>query len=222
MEQPDDYSSLYPEPPHGIFHSPTLSSNGIPVDQSIGQHMSPFYDQHMAHDFYAHAATATAATTPVPSSASAFDAFDSLCTETSLTALLDDHMSPTMFLEDPDMRTSSLSTGSGPSAPSSAVGSPRSHHSILPTAAAPEWPAGASTGVSPDIVQQGDFFVSGEYSLAGGYNDEFTHYEFPQPKSFVSELNSRSLNELFLHNLTCLAHCHTRRPMVPIMDDDEF
>ncbi|EPE09688.1 zinc c2h2 finger domain containing protein [Ophiostoma piceae UAMH 11346] len=186
-QRSDEYNSLYPEPPHGTFHSPALSSNANPVNQSINQHMSPFYQQRMSHDFYAHAATTTAATTPVPSSASAFDILDGLYTETSLTAMLGDQMSPTMFHEDPDMRTSSLSTGSGPSAPSSAVGSPRSHHSIPPTAA-PEWPAGANMSVSPNIVQQGDFFVSGEYSLSSGYhNDEFTHFEFPQPKSFVAD-----------------------------------
>ncbi len=96
-----------------------------------------------------------------------------------------DHMSPAMYQEDSDMRisSSSLSSASGPSAPSSAVGSPRSHHDMLP--AVPEWPAPQCLSVSPNIVNQGDFFTPGEYSYSNSHLEEFTHFEFPQPKSFV-------------------------------------
>lgn len=161
----EDFSSLYPEPPHGVFSSPHLN---------IGQQMSSegFFQQ--SHpDCY-------------PSTSVAFNNSSVLYSEAPFTSMFGDHMSPTMYHEDPEMHvSSSLSTASGPSAPSSAVGSPRSHHDL--PAAVSEWPAPQGLSVSPNIVSQGDFYAPGEYSYSNSHMDEITHFEFPQPKSFVAD-----------------------------------
>ncbi|CAK7222035.1 hypothetical protein SEUCBS140593_004765 [Sporothrix eucalyptigena] len=160
---PDDYNSLYPEPPQGVFASPSMNAN---------QHMSP-------NRFFPGAPQ-----TFIPPTTTAFDDGSAIIyADLPFTSMFGDHMSPTMFYDDSEMRTSSLSTASGPSAPSSAVGSPRSHHDV-PTSV-PEWPAPQVLSVSPNIVSQGDFFGPGEYSYTGSL-DEYTHFEFPQPaKSFI-------------------------------------
>ncbi|KAL1912360.1 hypothetical protein Sste5344_001800 [Sporothrix stenoceras] len=163
----DDYNSLYPEPPQGVFASPSMSTN---------QHMSPsrFFPR-TQQNF-------------LPPTSGAFDDGSNgilYTTDLPFTSMFGDHMSPTMYYEDSEMliSSSSLSTASGPSAPSSAVGSPRSHHDI-PTSV-PEWPAPQVLSVSPNIVSQGDFFGPGEYSYTNSHMDEFAHFEFPQPKSFI-------------------------------------
>ena len=164
----DDYNSLYPEPPHGVFASPSINTN---------QHMSPnrFFPGATPQAFL-HPATTT------------FDDGSAIVySDLPITSMFGDQMSPAMFYDDSEMRTSSLSTASGPSAPSSAVGSPRSHHDI-PTSV-PEWPAPQVLNVSPSIVSQGDFFGPGEYSYTHSM-DEYTHthFDFPQPgKSFIGK-----------------------------------
>lgn len=163
----EDFNSLYPEPPQGVFPSPSLTMN---------HHMSPegFFRR---QDCY-------------PAHAVAFNHPGSLYTDAPFHSMFGDRMSPTMYTEDQDVHlssSSSLSTTSGASAPSSAVGSPRSNHEHPPTIA--EWPAPQCVSLSPGIVGHSDFFVPGEYSYPAGGMDEFAQFEFTHSKpSFVGEL----------------------------------
>ncbi|OAA56978.1 c2h2 finger domain containing protein [Niveomyces insectorum RCEF 264] len=162
----EDLDSLYPEPPQAVFPSPPLS---------INQHLSP-------DNFFPRAQTECFA----PNSM-AFNNASILLPDTPFTGIFADYLSSTLYQEDAEMQvlSSSLSTVSGPSAPSSAIGSPRSHHDMSSTV--PEWPAPQCASVSPNILSQGDFLAPGDYGYSNNHLDEFTHFEFPPPpKSFVA------------------------------------
>lgn len=157
---PEDFNSLYPEPPQAAFPSPALSMN---------QNMSP--------DSFFHRQTC------YPTNPVTYAQHPSPLYQDSFQNMFGDHMSPNMYAEDTDVQLSSsgLSTTSGASAPSSAVGSPRPNHDVLPTVT--EWPAQPCVSVSPGIVGQTDFFVPSEYSYHTSNMDEFAQFEFPDPKT---------------------------------------
>ncbi|RYP69526.1 hypothetical protein DL771_006041 [Monosporascus sp. 5C6A] len=80
--------------------------------------------------------------------------------------------SPRMYPDDGELRMpSNLSTASGPSAPSSTVGSPHSNPGQL--AFMPEYQH-TGLGVSPAIVGNGEYFHSTEYSYSGPGMEEFS------------------------------------------------
>jgi len=94
-------------------------------------------------------------------------------------------MSPHLYHEEAEMRvpSSNLSTTSIPSAPSSNMGSPRSNHGQPPPI--PEWAGPQGLGVSPGIVDQGEYFSTGtEYSAFPSHHMDGFHspFEFAQPK----------------------------------------
>ncbi|EFX01414.1 c2h2 finger domain containing protein [Grosmannia clavigera kw1407] len=163
----EDFNSLYPEPPQGVFPSPSLTMN---------HHMSPdgFFRRQDCYPTNTVAYNHPGATlyTDAPFHPSMFG----------------DRLSPTMYADDQDVHlsSSSLSTTSGASAPSSAVGSPRSNHDHPPTIT--EWPAPHCLSVSPGIVGHNDFFVPSEYSYPTSNMEEFAQFEFAHGKpSYVPD-----------------------------------
>jgi hypothetical protein len=106
----------------------------------------------------------------------------SLYAETS-NYILNGHTSPGTYPEDGDMRLSSgLSSGSVPSAPSSAIGSPQSSHGHL---GVPDW-SGRAMNVQPGIV--GNDYMAGPEYFNGHVMEDFGHFDYvAQPKSFVGK-----------------------------------
>lgn len=101
-------------------------------------------------------------------------------------------LSPPMFQEDREMGVpSNMSTTSAPSAPSSAVGSPRSTHGQ--PAPVPDW---AHQGVmSPGIVGSHEYYAGTEYSFAPpGMEDlaPFAYADATKPPGFVGEFPQTS------------------------------
>jgi hypothetical protein len=97
--------------------------------------------------------------------------------------------SPGAYPEDGDMRLPSCNLSTA-SATSSSPGSPVSHQDQI--GQVPEWNAPQGLGVTPGIVGQHDFGfpASNEYPFAAPQAEEFTPFEFPQPKApgYVGEL----------------------------------
>ncbi|RYO84588.1 hypothetical protein DL766_010554 [Monosporascus sp. MC13-8B] len=99
--------------------------------------------------------------------------------------------SPRMYSDDGELRMpSNLSTASGPSAPSSTVGSPHSNPGQL--AFMPEYQH-TGLGVSPAIVGNGEYFHSAEYSYSGPGMEEFSmpldsKHNFVDPSLIQPEL----------------------------------
>ncbi|KHO00925.1 Zinc finger, C2H2-type/integrase, DNA-binding protein [Metarhizium album ARSEF 1941] len=96
--------------------------------------------------------------------------------------ILNSHTSPGVYPEDGEMRLSSsgLSSGSLPSAPSSAAGSPQSSHGHL---GATDW-IGHTMNMQPSIVGS-DYLTAPEYFHGSGVED-FGSFDFGgQAKSFV-------------------------------------
>ncbi|KAK2612902.1 hypothetical protein QQS21_001013 [Conoideocrella luteorostrata] len=117
--------------------------------------------------------------------------------------VLTGNSSPGVYADDSDMRLSSsgLSSTSMPSAPSSAVGSPRSNHGQHGVA---DW-NNHSMNVQPSIVGT-DFMARGDYFHNSGI-DEFNGFDFgEQPKSFADH--------------SVIIHPETARPPMPISPFD--
>jgi hypothetical protein len=93
------------------------------------------------------------------------------------------------YPEDGDMRLPSCNLSTA-SATSSSPGSPVSNQGQI--GQVPEWNAPQGLGVTPGIVGQHDFGfpASNEYPFAAPHAEEFTPFEFSQPKApgFVGEL----------------------------------
>lgn len=102
--------------------------------------------------------------------------------------MLNNQASPSMYADDNEMRltSSSLSTASIPSAPSSAIGSPESHHGQLSSMS--EWSAHALGG-QPGIVGNDYMVGGGEYSPFDSTTmDELAGFELAtHSKAFVGE-----------------------------------
>ncbi|KAF7546212.1 hypothetical protein G7046_g9364 [Stylonectria norvegica] len=104
--------------------------------------------------------------------------------------MLNSRASPGMYPDEQDMRvpSSSLSSASAPSAASSTMGSPQSHHGQM--GGVPEWtPHGL--GVQPTIVGN-DYMAGSEYSTFAGPGMEELAFDFGQAKGFVGELDDAS------------------------------
>lgn len=96
------------------------------------------------------------------------------------------HTSPGAYPEDGDMRLSSsgLSSGSVPSAPSSAIGSPQSSHGQLGVSG---W-SGHGMNVQPGIV--GNDYMAGSEYFNGSAMEDFNSFDFGgQSKSFVGKFS---------------------------------
>lgn len=164
-EEHEQYGSLYPDPPHGPF-----SAVGI----DLGLTSDAYYPRF---------------TQDLPTTMSGFEqipfAFDGPAGWSSFGG----RMSPPMFQEDREMGLpSNISTASVPSAPSSAVGSPRSTHGQ--PAPMPEWAHQGVAMGSPGIVSH-EYFTGTEYSFAPqGMEDiaPFAYAETSKPPGFVGEL----------------------------------
>lgn len=122
-------------------------------------------------------------------------------------------MSPPMFQEDREMGLpSNMSTASAPSAPSSAVGSPRSTQGQ--PAPMPDW---AHQGVmSPGIVGSHEYYAGTEYSFAPpGMEDlaPFAYTDATKPPGFVGELPQTPIvaPEQQQQTLGPLSPCPSRR-----------
>lgn len=100
--------------------------------------------------------------------------------------VLNGQASPGMFPDDGDMRlSSSLSTASVPSAPSSAIGSPLSHHGQI--GAIPEW---STHGLGAPSIVGNDYM---DFTGFGGHAmEELAAFDFAtatHPKTFVGEFS---------------------------------
>ncbi|KAF3760138.1 hypothetical protein M406DRAFT_269446 [Cryphonectria parasitica EP155] len=147
------HSSIYPDPPHGPFST-------APLDMGLTSDASSYYPR-MSQD--------------LPTTMTGLE---------NIPFAVDGHagwpyagMSPPTFPDDREMAiASNMSTGSGPSAPSSAVGSPRSTHGH--PAPIPEWaPQGVT--MSPGIVGNHEYFNTGtEYSFAPSGMEDLTSFAY--------------------------------------------
>lgn len=159
QQQHHDAFTSYPEPPQTVFSTASPMDLSVSAEATFGGNAYP------------------ATTTSI--------GFES----TSLYAeapnyILNGHASPNTYPEDRDARLSSsgLSSGSLPSAPSSAVGSPQSNHGQL---GVPSW-NGQTLNVQPGIV--GNDYMAGAEYFGGPGMDDFGAFHFgAQPKSFVGE-----------------------------------
>lgn len=97
--------------------------------------------------------------------------------------------SPGLYLDDGDMRlpSSSLSTASAPSAPSSAIGSPQSHHDQ--PGAVLEW-SNQGLAVQPTVV--GSDYVIGAGYLSGAGLEDWGGFDLgaTQAKAFVGKFRA--------------------------------
>lgn len=159
------HSALYPDPPHAAF-------SAAPLDMGLS---ADAYFPRLSQD--------------LPTSMAAFDhmpfAMD------GPTSWAYGAMSPPTFPDDRELGiASNMSTGSVPSAPSSAVGSPRSTHGQ--PAQVPEW-APQGVAMSPGIVGSHDYFAGTEYSFAPPGMEDLASFAFTadassKPPGFVGEL----------------------------------
>lgn len=165
-EEQEQYSSLYPDPPHGPF-------SAVGIDMGL---TSDAYYPRFTQD--------------LPTAIHGFEqipfAFDGPVGWSSYGG----QMSPPLFQEDREMGVpSNISTASVPSAPSSAVGSPRSTHGQ--PAPMPEWAHQGVAMGSPGIVSH-DYFTGTEYSFAPTQGMEemapFAYADASKPPGFVGEL----------------------------------
>lgn len=99
-------------------------------------------------------------------------------------------MSPPIFQEDRELGIpSNNSPTSVPSAPSSAVGSPRSNHGQ--PAPIPEWAGPQGVAMSPGIVGSHEYYTGTEYSFAPQGMEDLAPFAFAdtsKPPGFVGEL----------------------------------
>lgn len=165
-EEQEQYGALYPDPPQGPF-----SAMGI----DMGLTSDAYYPRF---------------TQDLPTTMNAFEqipfAFDGPVGWSSYGG----QMSPPLFQEDREMGVpSNISTASVPSAPSSAVGSPRSTHGQ--PAPMPDWAHQGVAMGSPGIVSH-DYFAGTEYSFAPPQGMEeiapFAYADASKPPGFVGEL----------------------------------
>lgn len=157
-EEHELHGSMYPDPPQGAFTTAALDMGLAP---------DPYFPR-MAQEF--------------PTALGSFFTMDgpSGWPYSGTT-------SPPTFPDDREMGVASnMSPGSVPSAPSSAVGSPRSTHDQ--PAPVPEW---APQGVmSPGIVGHQDYFAGTEYSFAAPGMEDLTPFAYAdssKPPGFVGE-----------------------------------
>lgn len=165
-EEQEQYGSLYPDPPQGPF-------SAVGIDMGL---TSDAYYPRFTQD--------------LPTAINAFEqmpfGFDGPVGWSSYGG----QMSPPLFQEDREMGVpSNISTASVPSAPSSAVGSPRSTHGQ--PAPMPEWAHQGVAMGSPGIVSH-DYFTGTEYSFAPAQGMEdiasFAYADTSKPPGFVGEL----------------------------------
>lgn len=165
-EEQEQYGSLYPDPPQGPF-----SAVGI----DLGLTSDAYYPRF---------------TQDLPTAMSGFEQIPFALDGPVGWSSYGGQMSPPLFQEDREMGVpSNMSTASAPSAPSSAVGSPRSTHGQ--PAPMPEWAhQGVALG-SPGIVSH-DYLAGTEYSFAPpqGLEDiaPFAYADASKPPGFVGEL----------------------------------
>lgn len=135
-------------------------------------------------------------------------------------------MSPPMFQEDREMGIpSNNSPASVPSAPSSAVGSPRSNHGQ--PAPISEWAGPQGVAMSPNIVSH-DYYTGTEYSFAPQGMEDLAPFAFAdasKPPGFVGEL-PQTPKEHLQHQITgpmspsmsCESPCNVLAEPGPVVD----
>lgn len=172
-EEHEHYGSIYPDPPQGAFSAapPQPAFAAAPtIDMGL---TSDAYYPRMSQD--------------LPTTMSGFEHIP-FVSDGPAGWSYGAGMSPPMFQDDREMGVpSNISTASAPSAPSSAVGSPRSTHGQ--PAPMPDWaPSGV---VSPGIVGSHEYYAGTEYSFAPtGMEDlaPFAYADTSKPPGFVGEL----------------------------------
>lgn len=173
-EEHDQYGSIYPDPPQGAFSaapSQPVFSAAAAIDMGL---TSDAYYPRIGHD--------------LPTTMGGFEHIPFVSEGPAGWSYVAGMSPPPMFHEDREMGVpSNISTASAPSAPSSAVGSPRSTHGQ--PAPMPDW---ASQGiVSPAIVGTHECYSGTEYSFAPtGMEDlaPFAYADTSKPPGFVGEL----------------------------------
>lgn len=175
-EEHDQYGSMYPDPPQAAFSAAPTQPAFSAAALELGLSSDAYYPR-MSQDL---PTTTMGAFEHIPfvSDGPASWPYGSV-------------MSPPTFQEDREMgMPSNMSTASAPSAPSSAVGSPRSAHGQ--PAPVPDW---ATQGVmSPGIVSH-EYYTGTEYSFAPtGMEDlaPFAYADTSKPPGFVGELPQNS------------------------------
>lgn len=170
-EEHEQFGSVYPDPPHGTFSAappqPTFSAAAMDMGLT-----SENYYPRMSQD--------------LPTTMSCFEHIP-FVSDGSLGWSYGGGMSPPMFHDDREIGVpSNISTASGHSAPSSAVGSPRSTHDQ--PAPMPDW--NAQGVMSPGIVGSHEYFTGTEYSFAPQGMEDLTSFAYETTKApgFVGEL----------------------------------
>jgi hypothetical protein len=101
--------------------------------------------------------------------------------------------SPTLYpTGSPELRCplpSNLSSASGPSAASSAIGSPYATHAQIPSAI-PEWTSHHGLGLAPTIA--GDYGYANDFSFGASLEHDFAFADMNKPMGFVGECASLS------------------------------
>ncbi|OBT40864.1 hypothetical protein VE00_09547 [Pseudogymnoascus sp. WSF 3629] len=99
--------------------------------------------------------------------------------------------SPTLYpTGSPELRCplpSNLSSASGPSAASSAIGSPYATHAQIPSAI-PEWTSHHGLGLAPTIA--GDYGYANDFSFGASLEHDFAFADMNKPMGFVGECAS--------------------------------
>ncbi|ROV92736.1 hypothetical protein VSDG_06548 [Cytospora chrysosperma] len=161
-EQHEHFGSVYPDPPPSTF-----SAAGI--DMGL---VSDAYFPRLGQDF--------------PTIMSGLDHIPYATTEGPSGWTYAGRISPPMFQEDREMGLpSNNSPASVPSAPSSAVGSPRSNHGQ--PAPISEWAGPQGVAMSPNIVSH-DYYTGTEYSFAPQGMEDLAPFAFAdtsKPHGFV-------------------------------------
>ncbi|KAK5995859.1 Transcriptional regulator CRZ1 [Cladobotryum mycophilum] len=165
QQQQEEYAR-YPSPPHNAVFTTAPMDMGLTAD-AFGH----FGHRAGSQEIYS-----------TPNTTMGYE--PSLFADATPNYVLNTRASPGMYGDEHDMRlsSSSLSTASAPSAPSSAIGSPQSHHGQINSL--PEWNT-HGLGVQPSIVNN-DYM---EYAAFAGHGmEELTAFDFAgavHTKSFV-------------------------------------
>ncbi|ROW09000.1 hypothetical protein VMCG_02851 [Cytospora schulzeri] len=161
-EQHEHFSSVYPDPPQSTF-------SAAAIDMGLA---SDAYFPRLGQEF--------------PTIMSGLDHIP-YPTEGPNGWTYGSRMSPPMFQEDREMGIpSNNSPASVPSAPSSAVGSPRSNHGQ--PAPISEWAGPQGVAMSPNIVGSHEYYTGTEYSFAPQGMEEIVPFAFAdtsKPPGFV-------------------------------------
>ena len=171
-------------PDQQIYSAELISMNNLPTFNMEPTLVAYNFQRSAAQDPYASAANAFATEQQQQQ--------QQLSTTTNNTDAAQDFAkgSPNLFpMGSPELRgppPSNLSSASGPSASSSAIGSPYANHAQIPSAI-PEWSA-HGLGIAPTIA--GDYGYANDFSFGSGLEHDFAFADLNKPMGFVGECAS--------------------------------